>query len=402
VSRDGVERQRAFTGLLAHPVLDRRRHPELFALVRNPRHRGMLTDWFATRLGYRLVVTDAAARLVRLPLGTGVVAPQRFAPAPRRALVLAILAAAGAEDAEDVTTTQDLSDRVRALTRHEDIDLAPYDPDRFAERHLFVRAVELLVTAGALRPITRDAEEQREGWAHRRDTVGGAYEVERELLLRMVDPAALRAALQQAGEPGAGRAGERGEPGGADPVAESPRFGVMRRLLELPVCLLDDLSPAERGYLTSQRHRVLAWCTEMTGWTVEQRAEGLALIATDEADTDLPFPRLRAVDFAALMMLEELLARQDERGLLDGEQLDRAAAEVRARYPRAMTKELGTDQVVRERAVELLRALDLLRPFDLVDPAAGPDTWWLTPAAARFRNPRVVCVTSALDESVDR
>ena len=25
-------------------------------------------------------------------------------------------------------------------------------------------------------------------------------------------------------------------------------------------------------------------------------------------------------------------------------------------------------------------------------------SWWLSPAAARFRNPRVVCVTSALDE----
>src|SRR5262249_44086002 len=225
VSRDEVDRQRAFTGLLAHPVLDRRRNPELFALVRNPRHRGVLTEWFATRLGYRLVVTDAAARLFRLPLGSDggdeVVAPRRVAPASRRVLVLAILAAAGAEDAEDVTTTQDLSDRVRALTQHEDVGLALYDPDHFPERKQFVHAVELLVTTGALRPITRDAEEQREGWAHRRDTVGGAYEVERELLLRMVDPASLRAALRQGGEPG-----------DAGAVTESAtRFGVMRRLI---------------------------------------------------------------------------------------------------------------------------------------------------------------------------
>ncbi|MEN3304052.1 MAG: hypothetical protein V7603_254 [Micromonosporaceae bacterium] len=377
MSRDTAERQRAFTGLLAHPVLDRRRHPEMFGLVRNPRHRPVLIEWFATRLGYRLVVTDSGARLFRLPLGGVVVAPRRFAATPRRVLVLAILAAACAEDTEDVTTTQDISDRVRALTAHDDVDLAPYDPDRFVERQLFVKAVALLVNAGALRPMTPGgAEEESEGWAHRRDAVGGAYEVERELLLRMVDPAALAATLD-----------ERGDDPGV-PREAVARFGLLRRLIELPVCLFDDLTDSERAYLTSQRHRILAWCTEMTGWVVEQRAEGLALIAADEADTDLPFPRLRAVDFATLMLLDELRSRCDEQGELDDEQLELAAAEVRARYPKAMTKELDTDLAMRERAGELLAALDLLRPTG--------DGWWLSPAAARFRNPKVVAVTTSL------
>lgn len=377
MSRDAAERQRAFTGLLAHPVLDRKRHPEMFALVRNPRHRPALIEWFATRLGYRLVITDSGARLFRLPLGAVVVAPRRFAAPPRRVLVLAILAAACAEDTEDVTTTQDISDRVRALTAHDDVDLAPYDPDRFVERQLFVKAIALLVNAGALRPMTPGgAEEEREGWAHRRDAVGGAYEVERELLLRMVDPAALAAALD-----------ERGDDPGV-PREAVARFGLLRRLIELPVCLFDDLTESERVYLTSQRHRILAWCTEMTGWVVEQRAEGLALIAADEADTDLPFPRLRAVDFATLMLLDELRSRCDVQGELHDEQLELAAAAVRARYPKAMTKELDTDLAMRERAVELLAALDLLRPTG--------KGWWLSPAAARFRNPKVVAVTTSL------
>jgi len=377
VSRDVAERQRAFTGLLAHPVLDRKRHPEMFGLVRNPRHRPVLIEWFATRLGYRLVITDSGARLFRLPLGGEVVAPRRFAATPRRVLVLAILAAACAEDTEDVTTTQDISDRVRALTAHDDVDLAPYDPDRFVERQLFVKALALLVNAGALRAMTPGgAEEERDGWAHRRNAVGGAYEVERELLLRMVDPAALAAALD-----------ERGDDPGV-PRESVARFGLLRRLIELPVCLFDDLTESERAYLTSQRHRILAWCTEMTGWVVEQRAEGLALIAADEADTDLPFPRLRAVDFATLMLLDELRSRCDEHGELDDEQLELAAAEVRARYPKAMTKELDTDLAMRERAVELLAALDLLRPTR--------NGWWLSPAAARFRNPKVVAVTTSL------
>jgi uncharacterized protein (TIGR02678 family) len=193
----------------------------------------------------------------------------------------------------------------------------------------------------------------------------------------MVDPAALAAALDERGD-------DAGEP--RESVA---RFGLLRRLIELPVCLFDDLTDSERAYLVGQRHRILAWCTEMTGWVIEQRAEGLALIATNEADTDLPFPRLRAVDFATLMLLDELRSRCDEHGELDDEQLELAAAEVRVRYPKAMTKELDTDLAMRERAVELMDALDLLRP-------TGGGGWWLSPAATRFRNPKVVAVTTSL------
>lgn len=376
MNRDLHERQHAFTALLRHPVIDRAAQPELWPLVR--RHRAQLTEWFGSRLGYRLVVTDAAARLFRLPLGGQVTAPPRFQPPPRRVLVLAILAAVAAEDAEDITTTQDLSDRVRTLSAHEDVQLAPYDPDRFADRLLFVKSVQVLVSVGALRPTGRDDEEQREGWAHRKDSIGGAYEVRRELLLRMVDPASLRAAVT--------------EHDATEPLPESAaRFGLMRRLVELPICLYCDLTEAERTYFASQRHRVLAWCSEMTGWVVEQRAEGLALVACDEADTDVPFPRLRAVDFAALMVLDELLRDNGGEALVDTDAVARAAAEIRARYPKAMTNELRVAGAVETTAVDMLVALDLLRP------AGEPGSWRLTPAAARYRNPTVVSVTARLD-----
>lgn len=385
MSRDAVERQRAFTGLLAHPVLDRWRHPELLALVRNLHHRPVLVDWFKSRLNYDLVVTESAARLFRRPLGNEVVAPRRYAAPGRRVLTLAVLAAAVAEDAEDLTTTQDLSDRVRVLAGREDAELATYDPDRFVERSQFVKAVGLLVGAGVLRPVDRDDEDRREGWAHHRDAVGGAYEVVRELLLRMVDPVALSAALDE-------RDDELDASSGAEATS---RYVVMRRLVELPVCLLEDLGGAERAYLANQRHRIVAWCSEMTGWVVEQRIEGLALVAPEETDTDVPFPRLRAVDFASLMVLEELRQRAGERGEVSEDQVLQAVAEVRFRYPKAMTKELETDTAARDRAVELLRALDLLRPADGVDDGG----WWLSPASARFRNPAVVSVTARLDEN---
>jgi uncharacterized protein (TIGR02678 family) len=375
--RDDTARQTAFTSLLRVPVLDRRSHPEIWPLVRA--NRNTLTEWFAHRLGYRLVVTDSAARLFRLPLDGGVLAPRRFRPPPRRVLVLAILAAAAAEDAEDMTTTQDLSDRVRALAAHDDVALAPYDPDRFAERMLFIKAMQILVLGGALRPITRDDEEQREGWAHHKNAVGGAYEVRRELLLRMVDPESLRAAL--------GEIGQSSESG--------TRFGVLRRLIELPVLLYDDLTEAERIYLNSQRHRVLAWCTEMTGWIAEQRAEGIALVASEETGTDLPFPGLRAPDFFALMVLDELVRRHGIGTPFTAGQLTTAAEGIKTRYPKALTKELLPDNAVEATTLGILSALDLLRP------AEPPGSWTLMPPAARFRDPAVVAVTARLDEGGD-
>ncbi|EWC64188.1 hypothetical protein UO65_0514 [Actinokineospora spheciospongiae] len=123
MNREAAERQRAFTALLRSPVLDRHTHPDVWPLVRT--HRARLGEWFDQRLGYRLVVTDAAARLFRLPVDGAVVAPRRFRPPTRRVLVLALIAAAVAEDAEDITTTQDLSDRVRVLSTREDVELAP-------------------------------------------------------------------------------------------------------------------------------------------------------------------------------------------------------------------------------------------------------------------------------------
>lgn len=377
MNREAADRQRAFTALLRSPVLDRRTHPEIWPLVRV--HRATLGEWFAQRLGYRLVVTDSAARLFRLPVDGAVVAPRRFRPPTRRVLVLTILAAAAAEDAEDITTTQDLSDRVRVLSTHEDVELAHYDPDRFAERTLFVKAVHLLVSVGALRPTGRDDEDQREGWAHRRDAIGGAYEVRRELLLRLVDPASLRAALT----------------GGRDagmPHEAAARIGVMRKLVELPVVLYEDLTDAERFYLTGQRHRVLTWCAEMTGWVVEQRAEGMALIAADEADTDLPFPRLRAADFAALMVLDELVRTCGAGSVVTADELGAAATAVRERHSKAMTNDLRVGDAVESTARDLLGALDLLRP------TGAPDRWRLTAAAARYRDPRVVAINARLDE----
>jgi uncharacterized protein (TIGR02678 family) len=365
--------RKAFTGLLACPVLDSRTKPELWTLVRHPRHRQVLAEWFANRLGYRLVVTDAAARVVRTAIGGLAVSPRPFDPPPRRVLVLALLAAVGAEDADDVTTTQDLSDRARVLSQHDEVEVATYDPDRYAERLLFVKAIGVLVSVGALRPTTKGSADELDDWANHLNAVGGAYEVQRELLLRMVEPAALKAALDP-------------DRVGPDPGATA-RHGVMRRLIELPALLYEDLTEAETAYLSGQRSRVLGWCVEMTGWAVEQRREGIALIASDEEETDLPFPRLRALDFVAISILDILLRDCAATSRFSEKDVRTAAAEVRARYPKAPTKDLATDAAMAHRALEVLCALDLVRP-DVMG------AWRLMPVAHRFRHPTVFAVSS--------
>lgn len=375
--RDILDRRRAFTGLLACPVVDRVRHRELYGLVRNPRHRPELVNWFSSRLGYRLVVTDTAARLFRQPLGDTVIAPRRMDPPSRRALVLALLAAAAAEEAEDITSTQDLSDRVRVLSVREDSPVAAYEPDRFAERKLFLTALELLVSAGALAAAGGDGVVRQDSWARQADRVGSTYRVQREMLLRMADPAALRAAMNQRG---------------AVFTEAAERFAVMRRIIELPVCLYGDLTEPERAYLIRQRTRVVGWCAEMTGWTVEQRAEGLALIAGDESATDLAFPRLRAVDFVTLIVLGELFDNRGDDAVVTEDDLVAAVAEVAVRYPKAITAEVAAPAARRERVVELLRALDLLRP------GPRPGLWQLTPAAARYRAPGIRAETARIEE----
>jgi uncharacterized protein (TIGR02678 family) len=410
---EALDRQRAFTALLGRPVVDREADPALWPLVR--RHRPVLTDWFSTRLGYRLVVSDQAARLYRPPAGGVVIAPAPLRPPPRRAMVLALLAAAAAEDTEDVTTVQELSDRVRALSTRDDVPVADYDPDRYAERSVFVRAVELLAGLGALHRIGRgaDSEQLLSGWARRQDALGGAYEVDRELLLRLVEPSCLVAALA----PGAGN---------AEDTELTRRHLVMRRLLELPVCLFADLGDAERQYLARQRSRMLGWCREMTGWTAEVRAEGIALIPSEASPggagggTDLAFPERRADHFGALMILDALVrsagspAADSSDGrppeapslepLFGDDDVMAAASRICFDHRRALTKELRDDpRMLADAALHLLGALDLIRR----EPAAGAKTgnpadaarvWRLMPAAARFRNPKIVITQPRLGD----
>jgi uncharacterized protein (TIGR02678 family) len=371
---DIQERQSVFASLLTSPSVSRDASPRLWQLVR--KHRPVLTEWFWERLGYQLVVTESAVRVYRLPVGGEVIAPRRVRPPSRRVLVLALLAAACAEDTEELTTVQELSDRVRTLSNRDQVQVAPYDSDRFTERQLFVRSVTVLVDLGALRPTKRTGEEMLTGWTRRQDTIGGAYRVDRETLLRLIDSRALAAAV-----------GRRAYQDYQE--THHRRFTVMRRLIELPVCLLEDLTEEERAYLASQRHRLLEWCREMTGWSVEHRREGLALVPPEDSGTDRPFPLLRADHFGALLILDALLSEGADSADLGA--VVAAAEAIRTQYPKAMTTAFREEPaLLADAAIALLSELDLIRPL-------GEGRWRLMPPAARFRGPRVVAAQQRLD-----
>lgn len=107
---DLVERQSAFNGLLAHPLVTPWTHSNLYRLIH--RHEHTLGLWCA-RLGYRLVRIDQGFRLRRVPISGSVAAP-RGLPGPRRPLVLALLVAAVLEDyRQDSITLQEISDALR-------------------------------------------------------------------------------------------------------------------------------------------------------------------------------------------------------------------------------------------------------------------------------------------------
>jgi hypothetical protein len=133
----------------------------------------------------------------------------------------------------------------------------------------------------------------------------------------------------------------------------------------------------------------------MTGWTAEQRAEGITLVASEESGTDLPFPGLRATDFFGLMVLDELIRRHGIGVPFTDADLTTAAESVKGYYPKALTNDLKPGRAVESATIEILRALDLLRPAERFG------DWILTPPAARFRDPTVVTVTARLDEGGD-
>ncbi len=380
IGRDSTraQAQEAFVGLLATPLLAARIQPPLFASVL--RHRAVVSDW-AARLGYRLVIAGSVARLHRDPAGPArTAAPPPWDPPARRDLVLMALTAAACEDADASTTVQELSDEVRALSAGTRI--TAYDPDRRAERQVFVRGLGRLAELGILIRRTSDEALLRQ-WEEEGTGVGAGFEVDRDALLQFTDPytveRALAPARPDADEDEASRLHTRSQ-------------RLLRILVEDTALLYADLHPLDADYARGQRSWLAGQAADMTGGVVEIRAEGMLLRLPEDrpstaAVTPL-FPAATAGRWFALKVLDAAAGADrdhDESGriVLTDAQVDAVAARVYTGHFGALTNEIRESPARLRSVVErILAGLGLIRTTG--------DGWIILPVAGRYRDPRAV------------
>lgn len=359
---DDADKQRAFLGLLACQLVTPWSHPTIYPLVH--RHAATLTTWSA-RLGYRLVHLDRCYRLRRVPIDGRVAAPV-VEPPRRHVLLLALYAAACLDDhREDTITLQELSDVVRLATWGR--GGWPYDPDLRPHRHGMVAAVELLTGHGVLKPRTDD--QLVEGWERSGEGIGAGYVLHRDALMLLIDTGDVDLALAR-----------------RSVSAEDTRgIELLRALVETQAILVDELTDESRAYLVGQRARLRQRAEEMTGGSVEVRADALTLVLP--ADRDLPaslqidFPAATAVDWVSLRLLDAA-ARTGTGSFREcpADEVRRLAAEVHSASGRHLTKTLQESSTTMLAAAEArLTGVGLLRLL--------PDgAWQLTPLAGRYRD----------------
>jgi hypothetical protein len=372
----------AFVGLLTAPLVSARVDAARFGAVL--RHRALLSEWCA-RLGYRFVIAGAVARLHRDPAGPQrTAAPPAWDPPPRRVLVLTALIAAACEGTDVTTTVQILSDEVRALSASPGARITPYNPDRRAERQAFIRGLGQLATLGILLRRTSDESLLRQ-WEEDGTGVGGGFEIDQDALLQFADPHTVGLALQPPAEETASDDGAAA----ARTATRSQRL--LRTLVEDTALLYADLHPLDAEYARGQRSWLAGHAADMTGGTVEMRAEGMLLRLPPDRPAStaaaVHFPAATAAPWFALKMLDAATSGRlpDESGTIT---LTRA--EVEATAERVYQDNYGAlTKVMKESPVKMLSVAQpvligagLIRETD-----AG---WVVLPVAARYRDPKAV------------
>jgi uncharacterized protein (TIGR02678 family) len=377
-----ADAQDAFVGLLTAPLVSARVDAARFGAVL--KHRALLSEWCA-RLGYRLVFAGAVARLHRDPIGPQrTAAPPAWNPPPRRVLVLAALIAAACEGTDITTTVQILSDEVRALSASPGARITPYNPDRRPERQAFIRGLDQLTALGILLRCTSDEALLRQ-WEEEGTGVGGGFEIDQDALLQFTDPHTVGLAFQPTADESA-----------SDEEATAVRIAtrsqrLLRTLVEDTVLLYADLHPLDAEYARSQRSWLAGHAADMTGGTVEMRAEGMLLrLPTDRpasAAATVQFPAATAAPWFALKMLDAATSGRlpDESGRLAISQ-----TEVEAIAERVYKDHYGAlTKVMKESHAKMLGiAQQVLLGAGLI--TATSTGWVVLPVADRYRDPKAV------------
>jgi hypothetical protein len=377
-----ADAQDAFVGLLTTPLVSARVDAARFGAVL--KHRALLSEWCA-RLGYRLVITGAVARLHRDPAGPQrTAAPSAWDPPFRRVLVLTALIAAACEGTDITTTVQILSDEVRALSASPGARITPYNPDRRPERQAFIRGLDQLAALGILLRRTSDEALLRQ-WEEDGTGVGGGFEIDQDALLQFADPHTVGLALQPPAEDTVGDDGAAA----ARTATRSQRL--LRTLVEDTALLYADLHPLDAEYARGQRTWLASHAADMTGGTVEMRAEGMLLRLPPDrpssAAATVLFPAATASPWFALKMLDAAttgrLPNESGRITLSRAEVETTAERVYQDNYGALTK------VMKESPAKMLNVAQqvLLGAGMIRETGVG---WIVLPVAGRYRDPKAV------------
>jgi len=171
------------------------------------------------------------------------------------------------------------------------------------------------------------------------------------------------------------------------PLPAGPESTVRRLLAETPVVLLDELAPAERGWLLERRTAEAELFADFLGLDAEIRAEGMALIDPADELTDVALPGTGTLAQAALLLaerlVEELRPLPEESAppavLIPDALIDGALGDITDDYGLRAGWEPG---YLADLTAFRRDALDLLRRMQLITPAGR--AWLLRAPAARY------------------
>ena len=385
---DRAERTEALRALLVAPFVDAA--DPAYTLIR--RHERELATTLQTSFGYKLEVGSTAARAAGLPTPDGLRRPLRIRPASAsgrqkppdewpalgdRGCLLLLLTLTALERAGAQTAIADLARDVELAGADVDPPITVVFRER-AERLAFADGLDLLCWWGVLEHTSGSRESYARGEQREDEAL---FTVDRRrLALLLRDPvAALEAeSLEQLIDESA-----RDAP---TPEGENrARFvRLARRLAEDPALLLDDLTEDERSYFLGQRARIENAVAEATGYQVERRAEGSALVVEGRAFTDVPFPTNSTTKQVALLLCDTLAATPPGTSLSD-EAVRAAVADLIAKHGDHWHRDRDDPAQLSQLAVattDVLVAAGLARRTD----AGGLQP---TPLAARFREPKL-------------
>jgi len=367
----GVERARAIRELLATPMLDVDADPDRFGVV--VRHHEWLTNWFETTCGWKLSVDIGAgfARLAKRSAHPDSTRPLRRARGNKRSFdrrrfqLLCLICAELVR--RPVTTIGLLAQAIPPDAR--------FDTSRRADRTAFVDSLLALEQWGVVRATAGSVDAFVEDERGNAILTADTARLHR-LLVGTDAPSGMAATASLAEATEALLAEPRYGDAASDPGAASEdqrlrwtRHNLARRVLDDPVVLLDELSPAEQDYLANPSGR--RWLRERVaeaGLELEERAEGVLAVDPDAIATDLQFPSPQGNSYQLALLLIDRLVSSDATGrrtvgVLSATALRRAVDEVLSDHPgwaRAYREENGP-ALLAEEAVDILVAFGLVR-----------------------------------------